>query len=187
MSVRFGVKGRDALALLQSCSIPVPTAANHIARWQHSGSLGSGRCLRLGHSEFLLEQDDGSALLEQVREAFRHFTGSAWLLPRADHCVQITAPHAPGWAAACHWTTALARVCSFDFEQLRRDPDLVAMTLLADISVTLTADAPATDAPAAPGGAFTLRLWCDPSYATYLNDCLQTLFQHTSELTGDQR
>ena len=155
--------------------MPVPESANAIQRWSDDARFGTGRCLRLGHGEFLLEQDDGDALREQVRAALAQASGGAWIVQRADHALLLDGPP---------WPAELARVCAFDFEQLRRDPDRVVMTLLADVSVTL-----AREPTAAPGaaGAMPLRLWCDPGYATYLHECLHTLAADHSGLTGDSR
>jgi hypothetical protein len=55
------------------------------------------------------------------------------------------------------------------------------MTLLAGISVTLVREPRATDdAPPA------LRLWCDASYAPYLQHCLQELARPNTS-PGEQR
>jgi hypothetical protein len=147
---RFGVKGTDASAWLTQRSIVVPDAPNHIARWE------GGRCLRLGNTEFLVELD-ASPL--PAAEGDAADTTSAWVLLRSDHSLLLTG--AP-------WPDELARVCSFDFARWREEPDLVVMTLLAGIGVTLALE-PATN------GSHALRLWCDASYAPYLDNCLHQL------------
>lgn len=149
---RFGVKGGDAAAWLRQRNIVVPAAPNRIARWK------GGRCLRLGNTEFLVELDaPGSPVT--VAEGGAAHTTSAWVLLRSDHSLLLSG--AP-------WPDELARVCSFDFERWRDEPDLVVMTLLAGIGVTLVRE-PAAD------GQHALRLWCDASYAPYLNNCLHQL------------
>ena len=60
--------------------------------------------------------------------------------------------------------------CYAGFDRLRADPGLIVMTLLAGISVTLAAE-PRPD----ESSPFALRLWCDASYALYLDHCLQQL------------
>ena len=150
---RWGVKGAGALAWLQRCGIAVPGAPNRAIHWY------GGRCLRLGSSEFLIEQDDANAapLIPDDAPA----DASAWALLRSD-CSVVLSGHP--------WPAALAQGCSFDFDRLRAEPDLVVMTLFAGISVTFVREpAASTDAPLA------LRLWCDASYATYLDHCLQQL------------
>ena len=142
---RFGLKGPNAMSWLQQRGITVPDAPNRIARWN------GGRCLRMGHGEFLVEQDHDATKPADL-------TDGAWLLLRSDFSVVLDGPS---------WLRQLAQLCAFDFERLRAEPDLVVMTLLAGISVTLVRE-PRTD-----GTDIALRLWCDASYATYLTHCLQ--------------
>jgi hypothetical protein len=172
---RFGVQGRAAARLLQRCGVSIPGFPNEIVRWRDQVHFGSGRCLRLGHNEFVLEQDDGSQLLAGVRAALQREPGAHWLVQRADQCLILDGPL---------WPAELSRVCSFNFEQLRREPHRIAMTLLADVSVTLARE-PESE-PADPN-ALAVRLWCDPGYATYLHECLNTLSTSHDELTGDSR
>lgn len=152
VGARFGVKGADAATWLTQRSIAVPDAPNRITRWE------GGRCLRLGNTEFLVELDAQDSPYPSTEGDATH-AASAWILLRSDHSLLLSG--AP-------WPEELARVCSFDFERWRDEPDLVVMTLLAGISVTLTRE------PSA-GGQHALRLWCDASYAPYLDHCLHQL------------
>ncbi|MEO6185143.1 MAG: hypothetical protein ABIP38_05845, partial [Steroidobacteraceae bacterium] len=95
----------------------------------------------------------------------------AWTLIRADHSLLL---HGPRWPAA------LAHVCSFDFGRLQAEPDLVVMTLLAGISVTLIREPSATDTA-------SLRLWCDPGFALYLQQCLHTISQYAASAPRGSR
>jgi hypothetical protein len=149
---RFGVKGADASTWLTQRSIVVPDAPNRITRWD------GGRCLRLGNTEFLVELDAAGSQIPAA-EGNSDDTASAWVLLRSDHSLLLSGPP---------WPDELARVCSFDFGRWRDDPDLVVMTLLAGIGVTLVRE-PVAD------GQHALRLWCDASYAPYLNNCLHQL------------
>jgi hypothetical protein len=154
---RFGVKGREAAELLAHCGIPVPPGANQHASWRDADGRDTGRCLRLGQREFIVESDAGAQYLATLQSALPAFP-AAWLLPRADHSLLLEGPAWPG---------RLAQLCSFDFERLPDDPAQVVMTLLADISVIFIRE------PAQTGSdGFGLRLWCDPGYATYLEHCL---------------
>lgn len=149
---RHGLKGAGAADWLAAHGVAVPSSPNHIARWN------GGRCLRLGSTEFLLEIDDQHSpppIVPAPSEEAR-----AWLLLRSDHSLVLE---------GAHWPARLAHLCSFDFTRLHAAPDSVVMTLLAGISVTIARE-PAVDAE-----QFALRLWCDASYATYLDQCLQTL------------
>lgn len=157
---RYGMKGANAATWLAQHGIAVPTAPNRIARWSEAGG---GRCLRLGNSEFMVEHDASATTLD-------HGSNGAWLLLRSDHSLVL---------GGRHWPRALAQVCSFDFIRLHDEPDLVVMTLLAGIGVTLVRE-PRPDAT-----QLALRLWCDASYAPYLQHCLQHLAR--PDHTGEQR
>lgn len=145
---RFGVKGAGAMDWLARQGVGLPVAPNRVTHW--SGA-GGGRCLRLGSSEFLVEYDAGCIPTQPPGDG-------AWLLLRSDHSLLLEGPQ---------WTTALAQLCAFDFQRFTDEPDLVVMTLLAGIGVTLVREPRhADDSPLA------LRLWCDASYAPYLQQCL---------------
>jgi len=144
---RFGVKGPMAPGWLAQQGIAVPDAPNHIARWSTNGG---GRCLRLGHGEFLVEHDSPATTSAAGEDV--------WLLLRSDFSVVLDGPH---------WLPLLAQLCSYDFRRFDTDPDLVVMTLLAGISVTLARE------PRSDPSSFALRLWCDASYTHYLQDCLR--------------
>jgi hypothetical protein len=141
----------EAAARLARQGIPVPAAPNRFTHWE------GGRCLRLGHSEFLIEWDDARS----APSADDLAGDGAYLLLRSDCSIVL---------AGAPWPDALAQACSFDFGRLRGEPDLVVMTLFAGIGVTLVREPDTrSDSPLA------LRLWCDASYATYLQQCLQQL------------
>jgi hypothetical protein len=157
MSTRFGIKGSDAPALLQHLGLRIPAQANRVTHWLPHEPLGGGRCLRQGNTEFLIELDaaEPPALLPGG-EAFPN----AWTLIRCDHSQLLNGDA---------WRRDLAQICSFDFARLRDEPDLVVMTLMAGIGVTLIRE------PATASEDFALRLWCDASFSTYLQDCLNTI------------
>lgn len=150
VATRFGVKGRHAQGWLEQHGFTVPEAPNQIARWNGNGG---GRCLRLGHGEFLVEQDSQASLPAAGDDV--------WLLLRSDFSVLLDGPM---------WPRQLSQVCSFDFQRLNSAPDMVVMTLLAGISVTLVREPRPADNP-----NIALRLWCDASYTHYLQDCLRHL------------
>ncbi len=158
---RIGVKGADAAALLLRWGLHIPMLPNRVVHWQAADTLGSGRCLRQGNSEFLVELDTAPPAPLAGDDAIPR----AWTLIRADHSLLLQGPE---------WPAVLAHVCSFNFERLQAEPDLVVMTLLAGISVTLIREPTRTAAEA------SLRLWCDPGFALYLQQCLHTLSQYAA-------
>jgi sarcosine oxidase gamma subunit len=153
---RLGLKGPDAATLLQQVGIASPTAPNRILTAPASveGMTVHVRVLRLGNTEFILEQDQGDAAIERVRALSRNAGRRTHAVLRADCCLLI------GGDALFD---RLSRVCAFDFAQLAAQPDMAVMTLLADISVTFALDGQ------------QLRLWADPGFAIYLTQTLQSL------------
>jgi sarcosine oxidase gamma subunit len=151
-TARMGLKGPDAAALLQQAGITVPAAPNRIAA---SPTL---RVLRLGNTEFILEQDDGDSAIAQVQLLARSAGLRAWPVTRADCSLLVSGDGI---------FDRLSRVCAFDFAQFDAQPDLAVMTLLADISVTFTLES--------ASASRCLRLWTDPGFAVYLTQTLQSL------------
>jgi sarcosine oxidase gamma subunit len=154
---RFGVKGSDAPTWLALQGIDVPQGPNRVAHGSESAPSGKGRCLRLGHGEFLVELDEATPLARALATPPSSPAARAWTLLRSDHCLVLE---------GAHWPAVLSAVCSYDFGRFAQEPDQVVMTLLAGIGVTLVRE---------PGPPHALRLWCDASYADYLQHCLHTL------------
>jgi sarcosine oxidase, subunit gamma len=154
VGTRFGVKGSDAPAWLQHCGLAIPARPNSVVHWSSTGRPGAGRCLRQGATEFLIELDVPLAPALPANPAFPN----AWTLIRSDYSLLL---------GGSRWPRALGQICSFDFARLDDEPDLVVMTLMAGIGVTLIRE-PRADAAG-------LRLWCDPSFSSYLQQCLHSL------------
>jgi hypothetical protein len=152
---RFGVKGSDAPAWLQHMGLTIPARPNSVAHWSAQEPFGAGRCLRQGSTEFLIELDGETMPALPANQAF----SNAWKLTRSDHSLLLRGGS---------WPRALGQICSFDFKRLDDEPDLVVMTLMAGIGVTLIRE---------PAGVTDtcLRLWCDASFSTYLQQCLHSL------------
>jgi sarcosine oxidase subunit gamma len=173
VAARFGVKGAGAANWLAQQGLVVPLLPNHIARWHEHGG---GRCLRLGNSEFLVERDVAAPGATHTASALPGAppcaTHASWPLPGAapgtDDAWLLLRSDASFLLDGEPWPRELAQACSFDFTRLRDEPDLVVMTLLAGIGVTLVREPAADD-------RLALRLWCDASYSTYLQDCLHQL------------
>ena len=152
---RFGIKGSDAPAWLQQLGLTIPPRPNCVTHWLPQAPFGAGRCLRQGGTEFLIELDaDGTPELP-ASAAFPN----AWKLTRSDHSLVLS---------GARWPRALGQICSFDFARLDDEPDLVVMTLMAGIGVTFIRE------PVA-GATSSLRLWCDASFSSYLQQCLHSL------------
>ena len=161
---RCGIKGSEAAALLQGLGVSVPLTANSNVTF--SGA-NTGRCLRLGLNEFLLEQDDGTALLDAVSAALQQQSGRHAYAQRCDTSLLL---YGKGLYVA------LREICAYDFESPEARADEAVMTLMAGISVTFIREAQGSE----PG----LRLWCDPTLGVYLHECLLALGASPSELSS---
>ena len=156
---RLGLKGREAATLLQDAGIALPARANAIV---HAASTDSvSRCLRLGTTEFIIEDDVDSVRIAKLAQTALAGTLRAIVAPRSDFSAVLSGPAV---------FDSLSPFCAYDFAALQAQPDTVVMTLLADISVVLALE---------PGGNLSprLRLWADPGYGLYL----------TETLTGEHR
>ncbi len=157
---RMGLKGRDAATLLARAGFTVP-GPNRIALCALDG--GTVRLLRLGGTEFLLEQDEDDAVITRLAAQARSAGLQAWPVLRADCRLLVSGETL---------FDSLSRLCAFDFTRLAAEPDLVVMTLMAEISVTLALE-PGTPLTGAAGPQ--LRLWADAGFATYLIQTIKSL------------
>ncbi len=139
---RFCVKGRDAAAALAAAGVDLPPRPNS---WRRDAA--QTWCLRLGSGEYLLAHDVDPSKVHTLRTALTNAGGACHVLPRADRCVQLTGLQA---------TARLLRVCDIDDRVFVRQPDALALVMLADVSVTLHA---------IPDG---YRIWCDPTFVSHL-------------------
>ncbi len=156
---RLGLKGREAATLLQDAGIALPARANAIV---HAASTDSvSRCLRLGTTEFIIEDDVDSVRIAKLAQTALAGTLRAIVAPRSDFSAVLSGPAV---------FDSLSPFCAYDFAALQAQPDTVVMTLLADVSVVLALEPGANLAP-------RLRLWADPGYGLYL----------TETLTGEHR
>lgn len=158
-AARLGLKGADAARLLLDCGIAIPDSPNAVTHGDAARLAGLSRCLRLGNSEFLLEEDQDSGAIERIRTQASASAMRAWCVLRSDYSALV------GGAALFD---QLARIASFDFRQLLHTPTQVVMTLVADISITATLE----DARAAEP---RLRLWADASFGRYLDQTLHSI------------
>jgi hypothetical protein len=152
---RAGLKGREAAPLLAALGIPVPGRPNQVSRF---AAPSPGRCLRLGSTEFLVEQDSGDALLGSLDAATQAAPAGTLGALRSDRSLVL---------AGTGLYPALRQIVAFDFEGPAFGADDVVMTLMAGIGITFVREP--------SQGADALRLWCDPGFGDYVQGCLVAL------------
>ena len=141
-AARFCLKGRGAPAALNAAGVGLPPRPNG---WRRDAA--GTWCLRLGSGEYLLAHDDDAEGIHTLQRQLSTADAACHVLPRADRCIHLTGPQA---------TDRLLRVCDIDDRLFVRQPDALALIMLADVSVTLHAVADG------------YRIWCDPTFASHL-------------------
>lgn len=159
---RFGLKGANAAAWLAQRGFRVPGHANTWSPLRPQDRDDSANVIaRLGHTEFFLEAS--AASLADLESALR---GEAGVYPvlRADAAFVLGGTHA---------LQALAEVCNVDFGALALAGKPVIMTLMAGVAVLVL--------PQSTDEGTIYRIWCDPSFGSYLR---QTLAEVVMTTTG---
>lgn len=155
---RFGVKGPQASKWLSSQGISVPDAAN---TWvDHEQSI----VLRLGGSEFLIEDQSTDSVCQQLDEAVKVHAAGVYKVLRADAAFVISGDKV---------LTMFSELCRLDLSERELGSNQLIMTQVADISATVLAQT--------INGQSVFRLWCDGTFGAYM---WRVLHQLAQELGG---
>lgn len=150
---RSGVKGPQAAAALAAAGLPVPPRPNSWLPLRASaGDAPAGLVARLGNTEFFLETAGDAPDVAALDAMLARGLPGAYPVLREDRALLL------GGAAA---GDALAEVCNIDFAALDLEAQPVVMTLMIGVGVLVLPQP-------APGRETIYRIWCDPSYGTYL-------------------
>jgi sarcosine oxidase subunit gamma len=148
---RVGLKGPGAAAWLDAQGLAPPPQPN---AWTEAAP--GGRLLRLGMSEFLIEDDFTGGPCAALAQALDGSLPPGVLpVPRHDTALVLA-----GAAAA----ELLLETCNVDFASLDLAARPVLLTMMVGIAVTVL--------PGERDGAPLHRVWCDPTYGPYLWDTL---------------
>ncbi len=149
---RFGIKGREASAWLSSQGISLPTIAN---TW----TINKDSCLilRLGNSEFLIEDQKHSEITASLEANSKNRIAGLYTVARADASFILA-----GEPVA----DLLAEICMLDVCQ-DTHPHALYMTQVAGISATLLQQQ--------LDGKTIIRLWCDGTYHHYMLETLSMI------------
>jgi sarcosine oxidase gamma subunit len=158
---RVGIKGARAAEALKQLGLGVPDGPNTWAPLRASDPHDSWNVVgRLGFTEFFIEERDeavGVAALEQLTAG--DFAGASPVL-REDLAIVLGGERA---------SDVLAQVCNVNFDALDLMRRPVVMTLMAGVGVLVLPQR-------SPDGVIH-RIWCDPSFGTYLWETLEEAIQ----------
>jgi sarcosine oxidase subunit gamma len=154
---RFGVKGPRAAALLEQLKLTVPARPNSWSPLRESDRDDSWNVIgRLGSTEFFIEEDGDAAGIAGLEKLTREGAPGAYPVLRDDFAVVL------GGAGAID---VLAQACNVHFAALA--PQTAVMTLMIGVSVLVM--------PQMTDDGMTYRIWCDPSFGSYLETELEKM------------
>jgi sarcosine oxidase subunit gamma len=149
---RFGIKGREAFAWLSLQKVTLPTIANS---WVIGESLSL--ILRLGNSEFLVEDQKNDQTTTQLHTSSKNRTTGLYPVARADASFVLAGESV---------MDLLSEICMLDLSE-EPYPQALYMTQIAGISATLLQQK--------IEGKAIVRLWCDGTYRHYMHETLNTI------------
>lgn len=146
---RFGIKGPQAAKWLQSHKFKTPAEIN---TWvEGKGCL----VMRLGGSEFLLEDQYGASNMEKMASFDQAKVAGAYQVARADAAFLLSGSEV---------LNMLSELCMLDLCEGALPKDGLVMTQVAGISATLIRQN--------LNNASVFRLWCDGTYGAYMWDMM---------------
>jgi len=155
---RVGVKGPRAAALLAELGFSVPRLPNSWAPLAPADRDDSPNIIaRLGHTEFFIEESGDTAAALEARSG-----DGAYGVLREDVALQLGGVAAPA---------ALAEVCNVDFAPEAAGKPIY-LTLMIGVGVLVL--------PQRRDDGRVFRIWCDPTFGSYLREELETVIQRIS-------
>jgi sarcosine oxidase subunit gamma len=155
---RLGLKGPGAAHWLVAQGIVLPMRANTWAA--RAGTQGDDFVVaRLGANEFFLEEAAPGQTLLDLARGLRAPPRGVYPVLREDCGFVLSGDAVHG---------LLAQVCNVDFAAVDVDAQPVIMTLMIGVSVLIVPQATAS-------GTRRYRIWCDPTFGTYLGETLAAL------------
>ena len=157
---RFGIKGPRAAAALAELQLAVPGVANAWAPLRDTDGEGGWNVIgRLGASEFFIEERAPATGILAVQALLAGGYPGVYPVLREDAAFML------GGGSA---DDVLAQVCNVNFRALPFEARPVLMTLMIGVSVLVLPQVSDDD-----GRVF--RIWCDPSFGTYLRAELEEI------------
>ncbi len=163
---RAGVKGPRAAEALQQLGLAVPGRPNcWMPLRAHDRDDSWNVVGRLGYTEFFIEERGEAQGITALEQLIAGGFAGAYPVLREDTAIVVGGESA---------TDVLAQVCNVDFGALDLTQRPVVMTLMVGVGVLVVPQYQPDD------GAI-YRIWCDPSYGTYL---WQTLEEVVGKIPG---
>ncbi len=156
---RTGLKGPGAAAALAGLGLTTPDRPN---AWCRSGD---SLVLRLGLTEYLVEDARGASAVERVSAL--PAASDVYPVPRFDAALLVSGPQA---------IELFREICAIDIGALSAARGDLALTSMVGVGVTVAATPAGADADAT-----VYRVWCDGTYGGYL---WQTLCDVAADLGG---
>ncbi len=154
---RFGVKGPRAAELLKSLGLAVPQRPNSWSPLRASDREDSWDVVgRLGFTEFFVEEGGGALGIQALEQRTAAGSEGAYPVMREDVAMVLGGPRA---------LDVLAQVCNVNFAAIK--PREAVMTLMIGVAVLVI--------PQETLGGRVFRIWCDPSFGSYLQSELEKM------------
>jgi sarcosine oxidase, subunit gamma len=151
MLARYGVKGPQAAAWLAKHGVSIPDAPN---TWvMHEQTL----VMRLGSTEFLIEDQEGGKVCEKLVADNVRVTG-VYKVPHADAAYLL---------AGSDVLNLLSEVCALDLRESALLENALVMTQVAGISATVLRQN--------INGETVYRIWCDGTYGVHMRHVLDEI------------
>ena len=159
---RVGVKGPRAAEALEQLGLAVPGSPNTWAPLRAADRDDSWNVVgRLGYTEFFIEESGEAGGVTAIEQLTAGDFAGAYPVLREDRALVLG-----GELAA----DALAQVCNVNFGALDAAQRPVVMTLMAGVGVLVLPQQ-------TPDDGAIYRIWCDPSFGTYLSETLEEVVQ----------
>lgn len=161
---RIGVKGPIAAAVLADLELAVPKNANSWSSLRGPDREDADHIVaRLGHTEFFIEEHGEATGVAALERKLANTMTGAYPVLREDVGLLIGGPRA---------AEVLAQVCNVDLASAEIAARPVYMTLMIGVSVLALAQR--------TGAGVVYRIWCDPSFASFLLSELEEIIHELS-------
>lgn len=154
---RYGVKGPQAAKWLASHGVATPKDAN---TWVQNGQT---LVMRLGGSEFLIEDQEGGKTCEKLVTDSKRVVG-VYKVPHVDVSYLLSGSEV---------LNLLSELCALDLRESALAENMLVMTQVAGITATVLRQS--------INNEMVYRLWCDGTYGAYMKHVLDEI---THELKG---